>query len=1511
MTKRTSAKSAPSDRSSTSAVQAERLAIEADHARRVAEAERRSLAAEREAQQRALAAERAASEAEMRAQIAALNSRSSRRSSRNSIENWLDANFATTSKNCASAPREDIATNCAPETQNPSSPPAIPAACDAVPAGPAVPMPMEGPHGAAFKAVPQEQAAHSGHFSAHPIVTDPYIPQNNTIGTHTHNCITNKSIENHHTLHLARAVADVAIKAAQSSKVSAPLPLFDGRATDWLIFKKSYDKSSPALTPTENLARLNASLRGAARDHVAILLAATRDPREVIHALEVFFARPEFIILSEISAMRALPKISNNESMKELNLFACKVRRCTEVVRLLNRPEYLASPDLANEILTKFTPLLRIRWADYAASKETLDKFRLELLSEFLMLEAELRVRYGTYSEQVKPEPPKRQCHPLTSCHSTIDKVAICPYCSKSHNIETCKEFSLATVEDRWKWVIANKVCYKCLQKPPHQQRLKTTSPSSDDTAPSSSATVTHSRSLPTSQRPLLKVVPVTVAGPKGTFDTFALLDDGSTATLLDSSVASAIGAKGRRSHIKIDGIGGMSTESDISLVDITIKGRYSTEWHSLENVRSIPNLNLGPQHIDREFVKGLHYLSDLVDFICYEHAKPMLLIGIDNWNLTLPTEIRQSSKSQPVAGLTPLGWVLFGFSSSKTKPIEFVNHTISTTVNPSNSYESLENLIKEDYKLDSIGIVAKDYRTPTEQRALDLLESTTTRLPSGRFETGLLWRDNLKDVPNNYKLALSRFKSLERKLIGDKSLAESYRQQINANIVKGYAEICTEPADPSKVTWYLPHFGVVHPQKKKLRVVHDAAATFEGVSLNSMLLAGPDLLQPLLAILMRFREGRIALNGDIREMFPQIKIRKEDRDAQRFLWRNEPSQPILEYRMSSMIFGAVSSPCTALYLKNKNALDHKKEFPMVVDAVVNNHYMDDYLGSVDSADEAARLVADIVEVHSRAGFEMRNWVSNSKEALTLIPRDLCAANILEVNLANNAPNHKILGVSWNIVDDSLGLLRSLPPIHESSKWTKRHVLSLLMQVYDPLGFLAPIVIRGRILFQQTWRLGINWDDHLPSEILLKWKHWFEHLSNLRQTSIPRCYTTCEWTEKQLHVFADASEYAYSCVAYWRFITPNDCKISLIGGKARLAPLKPASIPKLELQAALIAARFCKYLIEAHKHKPVKIFLWSDSLTVLKWLRSDARNFKVFVSHRVGEILELTDISCWKYVPTHLNVADDATRPQSKFEISRWFSGPPFLLLGQNEWPEEPSTNVRLGPEEMKCDRELVALTTDNSPELSPVVANHCRFSNWLRLVHATATVALAAKFFIHLLFRKIGNRVDEAPSRRLQASDLVASELRLLLRSQLDSFGEERRLIKAEKPLPSRSRLRRLAVTLDDSQILKLAGRTRACAGSITTSNPIVLDGKHPIVKLLIKYHHNRAAHANTELIVNELRQNSSPQLIFGIRPAVKKVANECMMCHLRKRTHRPHLSVIYLQNGWLIAYAHSPLLG
>ena len=140
-------------------------------------------------------------------------------------------------------------------------------------------------------------------------------------------------------------------------------------------------------------------------------------------------------------------------------------------------------------------------------------------------------------------------------------------------------------------------------------------------------------------------------------------------------------------------------------------------------------------------------------------------------------------------------------------------------------------------------------------------------------------------------------------------------------------------------------------------------------MSLNDALLAGPDLLQPLTSVLYTFRERPVAFGGDIREVFHQVKIMEKDTPAQRFLWRDMAcSSPPEVYQMEVMIFGAVSSPCSAQFAKNVNAQRFADTLPEAVDAILKKHYMDDYLDSADTELEAIKLSTSMSKAVSRCG---------------------------------------------------------------------------------------------------------------------------------------------------------------------------------------------------------------------------------------------------------------------------------------------------------------------------------------------------------------------------------------------------------------------------------------------------------------------------------------------------------------------------------------------------------------
>ena len=127
-------------------------------------------------------------------------------------------------------------------------------------------------------------------------------------------------------------------------------------------------------------------------------------------------------------------------------------------------------------------------------------------------------------------------------------------------------------------------------------------------------------------------------------------------------------------------------------------------------------------------------------------------------------------------------------------------------------------------------------------------------------------------------------------------------------------------------------------------------------------------------------------------------------------------------------------------------------------------------------------------------------------------------------------------------------------------------------------------------------------------------------------------------------MFSDASQTAYGAVAYLVWLTPEGPRVSLVSLKARVAPIRHTTIPRLELMAALIASRLAQTIYEEFKIKPSCTTLWTDSTIVLNWLRSESATFKTFVGVRVAEIQAAWDPKCLRYVPSESNPADDLNR---------------------------------------------------------------------------------------------------------------------------------------------------------------------------------------------------------------------------------------------------------------------------
>jgi len=337
-------------------------------------------------------------------------------------------------------------------------------------------------------------------------------------------------------------------------------------------------------------------------------------------------------------------------------------------------------------------------------------------------------------------------------------------------------------------------------------------------------------------------------------------------------------------------------------------------------------------------------------------------------------------------------------------------------------------------------------------------------------------------------------------------------------------------------------------------------------------------------------------------------------------------------------------------------------------------------------------------------------------------------------------------------------------------------------------------------------------------------------------------------------------------VAYLRTVDDQShVHTSFVLARSRVAPKKRLSMPRLELGAALTGAQLAK-LIQTELTIPIQqTFLWSDSTTVLQWLRSESCRYKVFVGTRIAEIQTLTDVASWRYVDSARNPADDITRGLRLSELAhphRWISGPDFLSQPYDQWPTMP-TAAEAEPDTVELRKStLIGMISEAQNSDLPDPA---QFHTWKDLVQATVT-------FLH----------GAAASSKCQTADAatyISAEKLLLAQAQQDSFPGELKALKVGRLIPTDSRLVTLSPEYDEATgLLRVGGRLRHAEDlEADAIYPIILDPAHQITKLLIQDFDLKLLHPGPERVLAEMRRK---YWVLRGREAIRRHQHSCMEC-------------------------------
>ncbi|XP_033103980.1 uncharacterized protein LOC117106683, partial [Anneissia japonica] len=639
--------------------------------------------------------------------------------------------------------------------------------------------------------------------------------------------------------------------------------------------------------------------------------------------------------------------------------------------------------------------------------------------------------------------------HVSSTCSKPANKVSVrtnnvssnplkCYVCDGNHRVYACSSLAENSYDQKVQLVKLKRLCFRCLA--PGHVAAKCTKkwtckkcgsgkhheavhpPPRSEASPDQQIT---SNCTSSGGRVYLRILPVVVTTYTGIqVSTLALLDQGSDASLCSESLRKQLGVRGERIKYKSTTING-----DIDRVgfkfELTVKGKYEDQVMPVDFL-SVPKI---PASADsRPRVNDLGKWSHLnnLPWEDYEFDEVGLMIGSDApqafWVLEERKSKRKGNSKDPYAVKTLLGWSVMGPGGPGRRTV--TSHHIQV------SNQRLLEEVQMSWAIENSGL-CEEQDSVEDIRARKIMESTIGLTGDGHYEMGLLWKYDNHDLPYNKSMAESRLTSLKRRLSTNDETRMKYTKVIQGYIENGYAEPVTDGETKSGNIWYLPHHPVIHPLKNKVRVVYDCAAKFRGTSLNDMLLKGPDLMNDLLGVLLRFRQCRIAIVSDIEAMFHQVRMIKSDRDVLRFLWweGGDLSKLPKEYRMCVHLFGATSSPsCAGKALKqtaDDNEVSNNDEIGRRATEIIrNSFYVDDCLSSVENAELAIQLVKRLVEILDKGGFRLTKWLSNDRSVLDSIEKSERAPSV-PISL-DELPTERTLGVCWNAEEDQFTFQTSL-----------------------------------------------------------------------------------------------------------------------------------------------------------------------------------------------------------------------------------------------------------------------------------------------------------------------------------------------------------------------------------------------------------------------------------------------------------------------------------------------------
>ncbi|KAL0861187.1 hypothetical protein ABMA27_009669 [Loxostege sticticalis] len=1077
----------------------------------------------------------------------------------------------------------------------------------------------------------------------------------------------------------------------------------------------------------------------------------------------------------------------------------------------------------------------------------------LSKLVDFLRkeVESEERVQLAKYSgfddTAAVPKPPTacfftKDTRPKASSSPSMS--GTCIWCDKdSHSATECHKAAKMTLQSRKEHLQNKKACNICF-KTNHQTKKCKSFPKclfckkrhftimcpelanrSDVSDNNRQPEASSNLSCQTVTTTLLQTFVVKIVHGKKEFCIRALIDTGAQRSYIKKDLVQKLGLKPASkeflSHCLFGGLETKKEERQVFEVCLqSTVNNFCMNLYVLEQefiCSFLPKCN-SPTVLERLNSHGIS-LTDKLD----GPDEVSLLIGADYLGSLLTGEFISLGNNLTAIN-TKMGWTIQG-------PVTGVYSSIA---NMSVTLNCLSHIDLADlWNLEALGI-----RDPAEQSSksqhfdnlLKAFEDTIKVNNEGRYEVALPWRD-VPRPQENYELARKRLESTEKRLkqIGKlNDYNNVFEEWLKLDII--------EPApDQSIKGHYMPHHAVIKEASltTKVRPVFDAAARDRnGISLNSCLEKGVNLLEQIPNLLIHFRKNKFGVTADITKAFLQISLIPEDRDYLRFLWwstLDEENRTLVTYRHRRVVFGVTSSPFHLAATINHHLDNSPEKLRNTAMKLKKSFYVDNCVTSLESEEDLDKFIRESKEIMLRGKFDLRGWISSPK--------------LVDENVENTS----ILGLVWNVRNDSLQCNANLKTDNE--KFTKRTLLSIAQRVFDPIGIACPTTIMPKMILQKSWCRKLTWDEELPTDLAKQFKKWLEHAYLINDCVIPRRFSSLPINESEvsLHVFCDASKEAYSACIFLRIQHREHVDVSLVIAKSRVTPVNEITMPRLELIAATLGTRLSMTAIESLGLSNCATYYWTDSSVVLTWIKCNGP-WTVFVSNRVKEIKSLSAPSAWRHVPGHLNPADLPSRgidPKGLLE-SQWWEGPSWLRLGDEDWP---NTEIVFNSSDVDTERKKSCTHSLLVEQQESFLNRLSYFSNYNKIVRMICWILRMTKRGI---------------TKELTYDEYEYAEGILIKLVQ----QKNKNSLLCDKTIQT---------FVDENGIIRLNTKLALSTGDRDFKFPIVLPGAETIVRRLVEQRHIDLQHAGVQTLMCNLRQTF---WIVGQRRLIRSIVSQCIRC-------------------------------